>query len=91
MQIREKNMTREENKNVERTWQETEHTTVQRAQALASLENECRKKLIEANYRYNQALVSIFELHNILNSQNIIIPIHKTIICSNLGVRTKNE
>ncbi|XP_026806680.1 RIB43A-like with coiled-coils protein 2 [Rhopalosiphum maidis] len=58
MQIREKNMTREENKNVERTWQETEHTTVQRAMALASLENECRKKLIEANYRYNQALAS---------------------------------
>lgn len=60
MQIREKNMTREENKNVERTWQETEHTTFQRALALASLENECRRKLIEANYRYNQALVSAF-------------------------------
>jgi len=60
MQIREKNMTREENKNVERTWQETEHTTVQRAMALATLENECRRKLIEANHRYNQALVSAF-------------------------------
>jgi len=59
MQIREKNKAQEENKNVERTWQETEHTTVQRALALASLENECRKKLIEANYRYNQALVSV--------------------------------
>ncbi|CAI6375431.1 unnamed protein product [Macrosiphum euphorbiae] len=58
MQIREKNKTREENKNVERTWQETEHTTVQRAMALATLENECRRKLIEANYRYNQALAS---------------------------------
>lgn len=67
MQICEKNMTREEDKNVERTWQETEHTTVQRALALASLENECRKKLMEANYRYNQALVSVFELHNALD------------------------
>lgn len=62
MQIREKNMTREEHKNVERTWQEVEHTTVQRAQALATLENECRKKMIEANYRYNQAIVSALEL-----------------------------
>ncbi|KAF0768188.1 RIB43A-like with coiled-coils protein 2 [Aphis craccivora] len=35
---------------------ENEHTEVQRTLALASLENECRKKLIEANYRYNQAL-----------------------------------
>lgn len=64
MQIREKKMTEEENKNVERTWQETEHATVQRAIALASLENECRNKLIEANYRYNQALVSIITNNN---------------------------
>lgn len=59
MQIREKKMTQEENKNVERTWHEAEHATVQRSMALASLENECRNKLIEANYRYNQALVRI--------------------------------
>lgn len=58
MQIREKRMAQEENRNVERTWQETEQTTAQRAAALASLENECRKKLVEATYRYNQALVS---------------------------------
>lgn len=58
MQIREKKITQEENKNVERTWQEAAHTTVQRSLALESLENECRKKLIDANYRYNIALVS---------------------------------
>lgn len=58
MQIREKKMAQQEEENVERTWQEAEQATVQRAQALASLEDECRKKLIEANYRYNQALVS---------------------------------
>lgn len=44
--------------NAERTWQEVERTTAQRAQTLASLENECRRKLMEATHRYNQALVS---------------------------------
>jgi len=58
MQIREKKMGREEDMNVERNWREVEQATVQRALALASLENECRTKLTEANYRYNQALVS---------------------------------
>lgn len=57
MQIREKKMAQEEDKKVDHTWQETEQTTVQRALALATLENECRKKLVEANCRYNQALV----------------------------------
>lgn len=59
MQIREKKMAKDEDKNVERTWQEIEHSTAQRAKALAKLEDECRKKLMEANHRYNQALVSV--------------------------------
>lgn len=60
MQIRDKKMAQEENKNVERSWQETQHTIAQQALRLASLENECKKKLLEANHRYNQALVSAF-------------------------------
>lgn len=51
-------MTQEEDKNVERSWQEAEHTTAERKKALLSLEIECKKKLTEANYRYNQSLVS---------------------------------
>lgn len=62
MQIRDKKMVQEEDNNYERTWQEMQQTTAQRASALASLENECKKKLLEANHRYNQALVSCFSL-----------------------------
>jgi len=58
MQIREKKMGREEDMKVKRNWREVEQAMIQRSLALASLENECKKKLIEANYRYNQALVS---------------------------------
>lgn len=74
MQIREKKMAQQEEESVERTWQEAEQATAQRAQALASLENECRKKLIEANYRYNQALVSadfISVLDNLVTSSSL--------------------
>lgn len=65
MQIRDKKMAQEEDKNLERTWQETQHTTAQRASVLASLENECKKKLLEANHRYNQALVSVLISSNL--------------------------
>lgn len=51
-------MAREEEINVERNWREAERATIERSLALASLENECRQKLTEATYRYNQALVS---------------------------------
>ncbi|XP_050546660.1 RIB43A-like with coiled-coils protein 2 [Daktulosphaira vitifoliae] len=62
MQIREKRMAEEENKNVEKTWQEIQEINTQRAKALANLENECRKKLVEATSRYNQALAAEKEM-----------------------------
>uniref|UniRef100_A0A2S2RAY2 RIB43A-like with coiled-coils protein 2 n=1 Tax=Sipha flava TaxID=143950 RepID=A0A2S2RAY2_9HEMI len=58
MQIRDKKMAQEEDKNLERIWQEIQYTTAQRASAIESLENECKKKLLEANHRYNQALAA---------------------------------
>ncbi|XP_050434717.1 RIB43A-like with coiled-coils protein 2 [Adelges cooleyi] len=63
MQVREKRIADEEAKNAERTWQEIEEMTAQRAQSLACLENECRKKLVEATYRYNQALAAEKEMN----------------------------
>lgn len=57
MQIREKKMARDVDENAERTWQETERATTERAVALALLESECRRRLVEANCRYNRALV----------------------------------
>lgn len=67
MQIREKKLMQEEEKKLESTWVAAGNTTIQRSMTLAKLENECKQKLIEANSRYNQALVSAFT-----KSQNMI-------------------
>jgi len=60
MQIREKKLVQEEDKKLKSTWEAADNITIQRSMALAKLENECKQKLIEANFRYNQALVSRF-------------------------------
>ncbi|VVC32245.1 RIB43A [Cinara cedri] len=71
LQIREKRMAQEEDKNVDRLWQEAERTTVERAKAHELLENECKKKLIEANYRYNQSLAAEQKMNkNIIETEN---------------------
>lgn len=58
MQIREKKLAQDADKEIENVWQKVGHSTAQRSIALAKLENECRQKLLEAHCQYNQALVS---------------------------------
>lgn len=59
LQIREKRQAKEEEKIIKQSWHETENITIKRQKELALLENNCKKKLIEANHYYNQSLVSI--------------------------------
>lgn len=58
MQIREKKLAQDVDKKMEHVWQKVGHSTAQRSIALAKLENECRRKLLEAHFHYNQELVS---------------------------------
>jgi len=70
-------MIREENRKAERTWQKTQHMTVQRLLEYASLENKCRKQLNKMNYQHNQTLVSIFEVHDTFDRRCYV---HETIV-----------